>query len=176
MGILLNTLLGSSTILPSSPYLFHTSCNYGIPSNHVSPFLLNALQASHILPYFAYMWIRVLPTYKSNSQPLCMICDGCNLPSSSACKTTHALSTLKKVNSSGNMPSCWKSSIVFSYWWDLAYLARLHSLENCLLIQSLVPLLPDLLPSREFHLPFSQSACSILLCLIPGYLAFVSLK
>lgn len=102
--------------------------------------------------------------------------NGCNLPSSSACKTTHALSTLKKVNSSGNMPSCWKSSIVFSYWSDLAYLASLHSLENCLLIQPLVPLLPDLLPSREFHLPFSQSACSILLCLIPGYLAFVSLK
>jgi hypothetical protein len=43
--------------------------------------LLNTLQASSMLPHFAYMLTRLQPTMTSESNPLSMICSWARLPS-----------------------------------------------------------------------------------------------
>ncbi len=53
--------------------------------------LLNTLQASSMLPHFAYMSTKLLPTKTSDSKPLWMSCLWTNLPSSSAPNSAHAL-------------------------------------------------------------------------------------
>ncbi len=40
---------------------------------------LNTLQASSMLPHFAYMWTELLPTMTSESQPISMICSSAHL-------------------------------------------------------------------------------------------------
>ncbi len=68
--------------------------------------LLNTLQASSMLPHFAYMVTRLLPTTLSDSQLLWIICSWAHLPASSPTSLAHAFRTPTKVTWSGCNPSC----------------------------------------------------------------------
>ncbi len=59
-----------------------------------------------MLPHFAYMSMRLLPTKTSSSYPFWTICSWTHLPSSIATTLTHAPSTARKVLGTGCMPSC----------------------------------------------------------------------
>ncbi len=79
-----------------------------------------------MLPHLAYMLMRLLPTNKSVSQPIWITFSWACLPSASACKLAHALSTWTKVNLSGLIHyrcSCWKSCSVLSGSPALTYFA-----------------------------------------------------
>jgi len=63
--------------------------------------LLNTLQASSMLPHFAYMLTKLLPTKTSDSKPLWLMSWWTHLPSSIATMLAHAFSTPTKVTESG---------------------------------------------------------------------------
>ncbi len=64
--------------------------------------LLNTFQASSMLPNFAYMSTKLLPTKKSESHPLFMVCSWAYLASSSATMLAHAFKTPTKVKEWGH--------------------------------------------------------------------------
>ncbi len=71
------------------------------------------LRASFMLLHLAYMWTKLYPRKTPASQPLWIICWRVCLPSWSAPKLAHALSTGTKEKLSRLMPFCcisWKSS------------------------------------------------------------------
>ncbi len=63
--------------------------------------LLDTLPASSVHPHFAYMSTKLVPTKRSESHPLQMICSWAHLPSSNAPMLAHAFSTHVKVTESG---------------------------------------------------------------------------
>jgi len=104
-----------------------------------------------------------------------MLAWGCCLPSSSAGKLAHALSTRTKVNLSGLIPSCficWKSLIVFSYCPAFTYLASLfhEKMLNCTVLGAIAA--SSASTHGGFKLSLSQSPSHVFLCLKSGYLAF----
>ncbi len=68
--------------------------------------LLNTLQASLMLPPFAYMSTKLLHTKTSESHPLWIICWWAHLPSLSATMLAHAFNSPTKVTELGCTPSC----------------------------------------------------------------------
>jgi len=67
--------------------------------------LLNILQASSMLPHFAYMWTKLFPTKTSHSQALWMIWWWPHLRFSSVTTLAHAFNTPTKTIASSRMPS-----------------------------------------------------------------------
>ncbi len=84
------------------------SQHQGISSDHISIrwILLNTLQASSMLPHFAYMSTNLFPTKIIDIQPLWIICSWTLLPSSSSTTLAQAFSTPTKVTESSCTPSC----------------------------------------------------------------------
>ncbi len=72
--------------------------------------LLNTLQASSMLPHFAYMLTKLLHKKTSISKPLWTICWWTHLPSSSAISLVHAINTPTKAIKSNHNSCCilWK--------------------------------------------------------------------
>jgi len=139
--------------------------------------LLNTLQASSMLPHFAYMSTKLLPTKTSNSQPVWMSCLWTSLPSSNVRKAAHALITWIKVNLLGLTPCCricWKSYITVSSCPSFTCFVsfRLHANTlNCTIPGAFAAI--SAATHGEFHQSSAQSASHVFLCLKSGYLSFV---
>ncbi len=73
---------------------------------HAWALLLNTLPASSMLPHFAYVSTKLLPTKISESHPHSTICWWTHLPSSIATMLGHAFSTPAKVRESGCTQCC----------------------------------------------------------------------
>jgi hypothetical protein len=68
--------------------------------------LLNTLQASSIVPHFAYMSTKLFVTKTFELYPQSMMCWWTHLPSSVTTTLAHAFSTHTKVTGLGHTPSC----------------------------------------------------------------------
>ncbi len=98
-----------------------TSSKYGIPSDHISRWHLVehyvGAWASSVLPHFAYMSTKILPTKAYESHPLSTICTWAHLPSSRATILAHAINTLTKIMIFCHTPRIsWKSCNDFYPW------------------------------------------------------------
>jgi len=93
----------SSAFCPCAHFPCHNIMAFQVTPSR-DGILFNTLWASSIMPHLAYISTRLHPTKASPSQPLWIICSWTCLPSSSARKLAHALSTGKKVNLLGIMP------------------------------------------------------------------------
>ncbi len=105
--------LGASLLCPCMAHL--TSMAVQVTKSW-DGILLKTLQASSMLPHFAYMSSKLLPTKTSESHPCSTICWWTHLPSSRATILAHAFSTPKKARESGCTLSfciCWNSSSTF---------------------------------------------------------------
>ncbi len=133
------------------------------------------LRASFMLLHLAYMWTKLYPRKTSTSQPLWIICWGVCLPSWSAPKLAHALSTGTKKS---YQDSCLfvafpeKAQIVFSCCAALTYLASLPFHEKVCPCRLPCVRAANFASTHGGLLRLSnQRAASVILCLKSGYLA-----
>jgi len=147
--------------------------------------LLKTLQASSMLPHFAYMSTKLVPSKTSDSKPIWTMWWWTHMPSSSAIMLAHAFSTPRKVTEAGCTPSSCISQNSSSAFCPCSYFTCPNImvlqvttswdgiLLNTLGASSMLPHFPYWQPSycpqrhqthNHFEWPADEQACHVLKC------------